>query len=88
MKSLYDFTATEIKKILTEKNIAHEYVIGEFDFIWIGVRVKTKYYWIQFFDETSMVNKMVTYSQITGKESNAYNERCKVQTRFEKIINN
>lgn len=88
MKSIFDITATEIKNILTEKNIAHEFVVGDYDHIWIGVRAKTKFYWLQFFDEKSTgIFSAETYSQNTGKTSRGFETRQKVYARFEKLIN-
>lgn len=88
MKSIFNITAIEIKNILTEKNIAHEYVVTEHDTIWIGVRAKTKFYWLQFFDETTTgILSVETYSQNTGKTSRGFETRQKVYARFEKMIN-
>lgn len=89
MKSIFDITATEIKNILIEKNIAHEFVVVDHGHVWVGVRAKTKFYWLQFIDETTTGFMSVeTYSQNTGKTSRGFEERQKVYSRFEKIINN
>jgi hypothetical protein len=88
MKSIFEITATEIKNILTEKNINHEYIVGDRGFIWVGFRVKTQYNWIQFFDEnTTGICAAETYSQNTGKTSRGFSTRSKVYSRFEKLIN-
>ena len=87
MKSIHELTAIEIKNILTEKNITFEYVIGEYDKIWIGVRSKTVYSWLCFLDENMTYNSMETYSQNTGKSSKGWETSCKVRNKFEKLIN-
>lgn len=89
MKSIFKITATELRNILTEKNIQHEFVVGEYDTIWIGIRLKTQYNWLHFYDEnTANCCDAQTYSQNTGKTSKGYETRQKVYSRFEKIINN
>ncbi|CAB5218599.1 hypothetical protein UFOVP217_40, partial [uncultured Caudovirales phage] len=41
MKKLFELNAKEIKEILTEKQVAFEYVINNYDKIWIGFRNKS-----------------------------------------------
>lgn len=88
MKSIFEITALELRNIFIEKNINHEYCIGDYGFIWVGFRVKTQYNWIQFSSEnTTGILAAETYSQNTGKTSRGYSTRSKVYSRFEKLIN-
>jgi hypothetical protein len=88
MKSINEITALELRNIFIEKNINHEYCIGDHGYIWVGFRVKTQYNWIRFDGENKTgVWHAETYSQNTGKTSRGCRTRHKVYSRFEKLIN-
>jgi hypothetical protein len=88
MNTIFNMTSIEIKNILTEKGIQHEYVIGDYGFIWIGVITNTQLNWISFINENSIgFLNAETYSNTTNKTAKGFETRLKVINRFEKMIN-
>tara|TARA_R110000868_G_scaffold199212_8_gene445829 strand:+ start:959 stop:1231 length:273 start_codon:yes stop_codon:yes gene_type:complete len=85
--SIYEFTAKEIMDILTEKNIEFEYRVDKCDQVYIGVRAKTCYHWLKFWDINSSKFGAETYSQNTGKTSKGFENSLKVYRKFNKMLN-
>jgi len=85
MTNLTDLKAAEIKEILTQKGINFEYLIGDFDYINIGVKAKSIYSWLRFDDKGRLVGGQM-YSSCTGKTSAGWSTRLKVYDKFLKLI--
>jgi hypothetical protein len=86
MTNLTDLKAAEIKEILTQKKINFEYLIGDFDYINIGIKAKSIYSWLRFDDKGRLVGGQM-YSSCTGKTSAGWSSRLKVYDKFLKLIN-
>ena len=85
MTKLHGLNAAEIREILTQKGINFEYLIGDFDYINIGIKGKTIYSWLKFDDKGRLVGGQM-YSSCTGKTSGGWNSRLKVYDKFLKLI--
>jgi hypothetical protein len=88
MINLSELTAKEIKEILTQKQVSFEYVIGDYNFIWVGIQTKSIHNWIGFSNESSNVIFFETYSITTARTSRSATTKSKVFNLFSKLINN
>jgi hypothetical protein len=88
MINLSELTAKEIKEILTQKQVEFKYVIGDYDFIWIGIQTKSIHNWIGFSNDSSNIIFFETYSITTARTSRGASSKSKVFNLFSKLINN